>query len=178
MRFCRIICSPSWALLRNRNSAKEILSPTRQNTLNTPFKDQGRVWWVRPQKLSQEVKRGGRKKMGECCFKRLTHNYDMAIYQSNWQQPKMGSYVMFMSQIYSNIPKLDKFGVFIGIPLRLRLKRGAEGPNSCGGMGVATHFRWCPEITALTTVELNFRCEWHREDTGEAVLSCVWHWRH
>ena len=82
---------------------------------------------------------------------------------------------IIISQIYSNIPKLDKFGVFIGIPLRLRLKRGAEGPNSCGGMGVATHFRTCPEITALTTVELNFRCEWHREDTGEAVLSCVWH---
>ena len=85
--------------MRNRNSAKEILSPTRQNTLNTPFKDQGRVWWVRPQKLSQEVKRGGRKKMGECCFKRLTHNYDMAIYQSNWQQPKMDCNV-YVSNIF------------------------------------------------------------------------------
>ena len=34
------------------------LSPTRQNTLNTPFKDQGRVWWLRPHKHTETVAGG------------------------------------------------------------------------------------------------------------------------
>ena len=116
MRSCRIICSPSWALSRNssRDSAKEIPSKIKGMFGGC---DQG----------TQEVKRGGRKKMDEWPFQKAHSPLWYYGYQSSWQEPKMGSNVMF-----SNIPKFDKFGVFIGIPSFLPFSWGfgwREGPR-------------------------------------------------
>ena len=112
--------------------------------------------------------------MGECCFKRLTHNYDMAIYQSNWQQPKMDCNV-YVSNIfkYPEIRQIWCVHWYTAEASAEERGRGAKFMRWDGGGN--TFSADVQRLQHLPLSKLNFRCEWHREDTGEAVLSCVWH---